>query len=390
MKNPERMQASRFDLPYRCRAVTETVYGGEGGSRGELLEKMQQAERAQMPAPPQYQVYFGELHGHTSLSDGRCDPEEYYPLLRDKAGLDFAALTDHDHGGVGKSELWGEKWEITKELAKRYYEPHRFTTLLAYERDSYPWYNNLIVYYKSHEGEMLRGAQDGEIFRKELREWLQREDLLLIPHDTSTLLWGTDFFSLEPEDMAPLLQIYSRYNYSERRDLQFLYDSDCEGGHWLDALARGARMGCVAGSDDHSGTNGLILPEKPYPHNFPGITAVWARENTLPAIFEALKARRCYALMGGRIVLDFRLNGHYMGEELPDARERQIYFKITADAPVDTVTLVKNGRDYIILQQKEEQLLLDTRKEQPTDYYYIRLRLSDGRMAWSSPIWVGN
>jgi hypothetical protein len=149
-------------------------------------------------------------------------------------------------------------------------------------------------------------------------------------------------------------------------------------------------MGCVAGSDDHGGTNGLILSDKSYPNCFPGITGVWAKENTLPAIFEALKARRCFAFMGGRISLDFRLNGHYMGEEIAEDSERALYFKIEADGEIDTVTVVKNGRDYIVFEGKTEQLFFDYRKEQDTDYYYIRARLKDGRMAWSSPIWVVN
>ena len=147
-------------------------------------------------------------------------------------------------------------------------------------------------------------------------------------------------------------------------------------------------MGCIAGSDDHDGNNGKILPKKPYPQCFPGMTGVWATENTLPAIFEALKARRCFAFMGGRISLDFRLNGHYMGEEIVTDEERTLYYNVQADCEIDTVTLVKNGRDYLILQGKSEQTFFDYRQENPTDYYYIRALLKDGRMAWSSPIWV--
>ena len=391
MENKERKLARRYDSPERCRGVVDIVYGGNNESKNELLNKMGQYGHEYDPAPNEYNIYFGELHGHTNLSDGRADIDDYFTSIRDKAGLDFAALSDHDHGGVGGSELWGEKWELTREKVKKYYEPGKFTTILAYERDSYPWYTNMIVYYNNHDGEMIRGEFDGEVTRAELREMLAREDILIVPHDTATLGWGTDFLSLELQDMAPLMQVYSRYNYSERYDRAFLFDSDCDGGHWLDALNMGARMGCIASSDDHSGTNGLTMPEKPYPHNYPGIACVWAKENTLPSIFEALKARRCYGIMGGRIVLDFRINGHYMGEEISDeGDERAVYYKIEADGELDTVTVVKNGRDYMILDAKSELLFLDYRKEKAVDYYYIRTRLKDGRMAWSSPIWIGN
>lgn len=83
------------------------------------------------------------------------------------------------------------------------------------------------------------------------------------------------------------------------------------------------------------------------------------------------------------------MDGHYMGEEIKDEKdERTIYYKIEADEKIDTVTLVKNGRDYIILKDKSEYLFFDYRKENNTDYYYIRCRLTDGRYAWSCSIWV--
>ena len=43
------------------------------------------------------QVYFGNLHSHTSYSDGSDTPEEAYAHARDLAGLDFLAITEHNH-----------------------------------------------------------------------------------------------------------------------------------------------------------------------------------------------------------------------------------------------------------------------------------------------------
>jgi len=389
MQHKEAKLAKRYDIPGRSRAFTDTVYSGACENRQDKFDLLRMADQQHFPPQPEYRVFFGELHGHSNLSDGHVDIDTYFQTLRDKAGLDFAALTDHDHGGVGYAELWGEKWERIKAEVKRYNDPGKFTTILAYERDSYPWYNNMVVYFDNYDAELLRGEHDGELTREELHTWLARPDLIMVPHDTNTISAGADFLSMEPADMTPLIQVYSRHNCSERYDPQLFSGSDCEGGHWIDALERGAKMGCIASSDDHSGTNGLILTDKSYPHNYPGICCVWAKENTLPAIFEALKARRCYASMGGRITLDFRIDGHYMGEEIEDPGERYVFFRISAEEPVDMVTIVKNGRDYIRLQNMDAYTLIDYRKERSVDYYYIRARLKDGRMVWSSPIWVG-
>ena len=45
-------------------------------------------------------VLWGDLHGHSNFSDGTGTPEDYYVYARDVAGLDVAALTDHDHWGM--------------------------------------------------------------------------------------------------------------------------------------------------------------------------------------------------------------------------------------------------------------------------------------------------
>ena len=88
--------------------------------------------------------------------------------------------------------------------------------------------------------------------------------------------------------------------------------------------------------------------------------------------------------------LDFRINGHYMGEEFSLSREetRMIWFDFSADSPVDRVTLVKNERDYMIFRNCGRQLFFDYRAERECDCYYIRGITADGRWCWSSPIWI--
>lgn len=388
MEHKERKQARRIDTPGRARCFTDLVYERASDSPQEVWDRINQAQMKFYPVPSEYNIYFGDIHGHSEFSDGAPTVDQYFIQLRDVAKLDFGALTDHDHGGVGKDPLWYGKWDIIKKKTAEYNEPGKFTTILGYERDSYPWYNNLVVYYDNYNGEMLRGEHDGEITHAELHSYLKRDDLLLVPHDTCLLSPGADFFSLEPEDMTPLIQVYSRGTHQERFDPEFMRNSDCEGGYWQDALKRGARMGVMASSDDHGGNCGVVLEESNFLEKYPGLTAVLAKENTLAAIFEALKARRCYALMGGRIYMDFRINGHYMGEEFFTSDDKSIYYKIEADGIIDYVTVVKNCRDYIIIQGTKEQVFFDYSQEKETDVYYLRVKLKDGRLAWSSPIWV--
>lgn len=396
MNHPERTQCRRFDTPLRSHEYTAAVYGGTSARREDLAESL----AAREPAPLELNTYFGELHGHTALSDGLGTVDDYYKTARDSAGLDFCALTDHDHGGVGSPELWGDKWTLLREKAAQYHEEHHFVTLLGYERDSYPWYNNLVLYYRGGDGEMVRGVHDGEITRAELAALLRRDDILAVPHTGPFLHSGCDFTQLPPDLFCPLMEVYSRWGTSEYFGNPDPERIETRGGFWRDALEAGARMGCIAGSDDHTGTPGLEIPTPTGHPNLryghPGMVAVLAPELTRAAVFDALRSRRCYATSGGRIRLDFRVNGALMGSELtlPADAVREIWFRAESPAaPLKTLTLVCNGREELVYHLDGEcaaygELVYDYRPQRPTDYYYLRAELTDGHRAWSSPVWV--
>jgi hypothetical protein len=70
------------------------------------------------------------------------------------------------------------------------------------------------------------------------------------------------------------------------------------------------RLGVIGGSDGHNLCGDRIQ----------GLTGVYATELTRPAIFEAIRKRRCYAITGEPIGVDFRVNGNLMGSEI-DARD---------------------------------------------------------------------
>lgn len=388
------MEGRKYDSPLRDKKVTEIVYNGENADE-DLFMKLRNGEK---PAKSCYNIYWGELHGHSNLSDGIISPDEYFLAARDKARLDFCALTDHDHGGVGKKELWGGKWDIVCEKVSKYYEAEKFVTILGYERDSYPWYNNLVIYYKNEKGELFRGNIDGQITREELEEILKREDIIAVPHTTSVMPSGTDFDSIPLELMTPLIEVYSKWGAEEYFGNPYPANIEARGGFWRDALEKGARMGCMAGSDEHGpnpGMKGKTVITGNLRYENPGLTAVLAENLTREAIFDAVKAKRCYASTGARILIDFRINGSVMGSEIKVRQDerRSIYMSIEGESSLSKIYLVKNGADYIIYNidgssDNFTDLMFDYKAKRDTDYYYLRIKQMDGRMAWTSPIWI--
>lgn len=72
-----------------------------------ILPLARAAAASRPTAQANINVYFGNLHSHTAVSDGSGTPAEVYENARDIAGLDFLALTEHNHMDIaGNPQLY--------------------------------------------------------------------------------------------------------------------------------------------------------------------------------------------------------------------------------------------------------------------------------------------
>jgi hypothetical protein len=141
------------------------------------------------------------------------------------------------------------------------------------------------------------------------------------------------------------------------------------------------RLGFVA-SGDH---NGMGV----------GLACLWVKEVSRKGILEALRRRRCFATTGDKIVLDFRLNGAWAGEEVQSAGAPQMSFDIIAVDEISSIDILRNSR--VIhsitpapgsMRETGEWVDADFKNESGVLYYYIRVTQKNNHLGWSSPIWV--
>jgi hypothetical protein len=100
-------------------------------------------------------------------------------------------------------------------------------------------------------------------------------------------------------------------------------------------LRQGRVFGVIGSTDHHSAHPGS------YGH---GRMAVWAKELSRDGIWEAITARRSYALTGDRIALAFSINGQPMGSALPPTQDRWIEVSVTGGGALDYVEVLHNNR----------------------------------------------
>jgi hypothetical protein len=168
------------------------------------------------------------------------------------------------------------------------------------------------------------------------------------------------------------------------------------------ALERGLRVGFHGSSDGHVQTPGH--PRRPGSGGRNGdfnrrdtgygsgaLMAAVASELTREGLWEAFRSRRTYATTGARIVLDFRCNGHQMGEEIVAQGPPLLTADVTGTGPIERLELIRDDRLLFTQWGDGDRSTLEHADEdcpQGQHYYYLRVTQIDGELAWSSPIWV--
>lgn len=356
------------------------------------------------PIGSDYPVAFGEIHCHSSLSDGLgSDTDNYLSAI--KSGLDFGALSDHDTLLEKDKTLWNK----TIENADNYLDEPDFITLLGYEALTYnegKTSGHVNIYYPGNDGKMYPRPQLMDI------PGICRENKAVsIPHHT---MYGGQFFGqmglrldlMEPDEfpveIMPLVEIYSTHGNSENAGCERSVLGVNPETSVKAALDKGFRWGFIGGSDNHESLLGHNFRVDKIPRTINnehmqfrhGLTAAYVDGYSRKDIFNAMKERSVYATTGEKILLSFSVNDAPMGNEITvkDKNEpRTITVFAAGTGKIERIDIIRNG-ETITRRDPEtmdcEIIFIDEDELVKNTYYYIKVVQKDGEMAWSSPVWV--
>jgi hypothetical protein len=329
-----------------------------------------------------YQLVWGDLHRHTDISedggltDGSLTDAMRYAL--DAAGLDFLGVTDHTRYLPRRYNLWR-----IQQVTDLFYAPGFFAPLHAYERSQFsPWGHRNIVHLNRDYTPVPASYELGDpgVDPNGLFAALRGKQALSIPH---TSAWGNKQVSwnYQDPDIERVVEIYqglrSTYEYNGAPDPagRAIYEKDSPNFIW-NALERKLKMGFIA-SSDHRSTH-------------MSFAAVYAKALDRASVFEALRARRTYAATD-KILVDFSIGGHLMGEEIRVAETPVLRVKVRGTAPLEKIDVIKNSQFVYAREPRERDAEFEFRDQSwkgEDCYYYVRVIQTDRNMAWSSPIWV--
>jgi hypothetical protein len=336
-------------------------------------------------------ILWADLHGHSAQSDGTGTPDDYYAYARDVAGLDAAALTDHDHWGMLFLDTHPALWEENRAAAERFDEPGRFVAIAGYEWTSWIHGHRHVLYFSS-EAPLFSSMEEPYSTPQGLWTALRGRAALTVPHHVAGGPIALDWTAAGNPELEPLVEVVSAHGSSEADDSPKRIYSAVPGHFARDALGRGLRLGFIGSGDGHDGHPGLAHLGGHYPTG--GLAAILSEERTRGGIFEALRARRVYATSGPRIVLRFALGGARMGsiaraaELAPSAN---LYVHAIGTAPIAAVEVIRSGTvsdRYSAGGQLEVEATAAVDGLKAGEFVYVRVEQEDGGLAWSSPIFV--
>ena len=265
-------------------------------------------------------VFFGNLHSHTSYSDGSGTPADAYLHARDVAGLDFLAITEHNHRNAPSDiardhTLYnGAQDSSLISTAGRFNEAGRFVALYGQEFSSISSGNHanvLDVRDVIDEADVPNGRWDNL-----LGNWLPshkdsegQRAVMLLNHPAQSSSpnakeYGIDDFPTAAawrDSLDPHAELINVVNGPSHDDSAPGRPSESE---FLRYLNLGLHVAPTADQDNHRLNWGSAAPTR---------TGVWAPALTKHDLLTALRGRHVYATEDQNLRIVGTVNGALMG-----------------------------------------------------------------------------
>lgn len=330
-----------------------------------------------------WNLYFGQLHAHTDISDGAGSVEEAFQYASQVDGLDFFAVTDHsdsfDNADMGAIDADGADisadWAAGKQAAASVTNGD-FVGLFGFEMT---WPEDKQLGHISTFNTPGWQTRDQEAFTNvtaALENYYKA--LTAVPGSVSQFnhpdtVHGDferfDHYSPQYDAAVSLLEVAGEDGVV-----------DCE--YYDLALDEGWHVAPTNNQNNHNGQWGDASEAR---------TVVLAKSLTEEALYAAMKDRRVYATQDSDLAIYYELNGTVMGSIIPKSEEAEItvFLSDPTDEAIGNVEVVTDGGAVLVSEYVETpSRVLELSASGGHSYYYLRITQPDGDVAVTAPVWM--
>lgn len=330
-----------------------------------------------------WNLYFGQLHAHTDISNGAGSVEEAFQYASQVDGLDFFAVTDHsdsfDNADMGAIDADGADisadWAAGKQAAASVTNGD-FVGLFGFEM-TWPEDKQLgHISTFNTPGWQTRDQADFENVPTALENYYKA--LASVPGSVSQFN--------HPDDIHGDFERFDHYSPQYDAVVSLLEVAGEDGvvdcGYYDRALDEGWHVAPTNNQNNHNGQWGDASDAR---------TVVLAKSLTEEALYAAMKDRRVYATQDSDLAIYYELNGTVMGSILPKSKDAEItvFLSDPTDEAIGNVEVVTDGGAVLVSEYVETpSQVLELSASGGRSYYYLRITQPDGDVAVTAPVWM--
>lgn len=309
-------------------------------------------------------VFWGDLHAHTTYSDG-AGPPHYALAMARAAGLHFYAVTDHDW------RLTNLEWANTLTQTRQASMSGAFVALRGLE-----WTLDGIGHINVFNSDALLNSHTDPLVDSlpEFYAWLAIHPAVIAQFNHPAANGGGDFdnFAYQPA-AAPMMfmqEIGNRAQGYQTYEPAFVRSNTAG---WKVAPANNSDVHTAHWGSDSLARTGIVAPAL-----------------TEPDLLEAIRARRVFATEDSNLAVALRINGVWMGSSLsaagllpltvdmvdPDP-EPLTLFLYDGNLPLATVSLATSTGQWA-----------STVNARPGHFFWVKVVQADGNTAYTAPVWI--
>ncbi len=339
-----------------------------------------------------YNIYFGQLHSHTSYSDGSGTAEEAFNHAANEVeNLDFLAVTDHSNSfdndtsaNINDGSVSSE-WVQGHELADKY-TSEDFVGLFGYEMT---WSGGAPGHMNTfNTGGFMSRNMTG--YESKSRVALQNYYAQLVNTPESISMFnhpGTTFGDFYD---------FAYYSKANDQQITLIEVGNGEGAigsagyfpsyeYYTRALDKGWHVAPANNQDNHKGRWGDANT---------GRTVILADSLSRENVYDAIRNMRVYATEDNDLNIYYTLNGEDMGTIL-DENPSEVNIKVktsdATDSSTMTVEVIANGGVTVASKTaNESEAETEFTLAPDYNYYYIRVTQADGNIAVTAPVWLSD
>ncbi len=358
-----------------------------------------------------YQLYFGQLHSHTTYSDGSGSLEsalDYIKKLPDSANVDFVAFTDHSNYFDTKTDANPEGSLYNMSLAS------------AESQKIWNSYKSTIAEFNKQQSDMLAlggfemtwSGGPGHINTFNTPGIVSRNNTTLNNKTSDAGMKAYYALLSQPEGVDSISQFnhpgstfgtFSDFSYwdpviDSRMHMVEVGNGEGQigaGGYYPSyeyytmALDKGWHVVPTNNQDNHKGKWGNANDAR---------DVILTDDFSEQGLYEAIRNYRVYSTEDKNLSLYYTVNGLMMGSSIPEENKPEkldINVSVFDPDKSDTISkvevVVNSGK---VAYTWDDPAVLSTGElacELPCDYsyYYIRVTQGDGNLAVTAPVWVG-